>query len=201
MGTENDGRIALDLTGSLWEQVYSVSPLVLVGSLEASGELNLAPKHMAMPLGWGPYFGFVCRSEHTTYRNIERRREFTVTYPLPDEVVLTSLAASPREGDDTKPALAAHSTLEPVAVKTPLFANGYLFLECRLHEIIDGFGPHGLITGQVVAARARRDALRLQGADSQDTLAESPLLVFLSPDRFAVIRESRSFPFPKGFQR
>lgn len=193
--------VSLDLEGSPWEQVFTVAPLVIVGSVEASGALDLAPKHLAMPLGWGRYFGFVCREEHSTYRNIRRRREFSVTYPVAGELLLTSLAASPREADDTKPALSVHPTLEPERIATPLFAGGYLFLECRLHRIVDGFGPHSLIAGEIVAARARRDARRLLEIDEDAVVRRTRLLAFVSPSRFAEIHDSRSFPFPKGFRR
>lgn len=191
----------LDLAGSPWEQIFTVAPMVIVGSLESSGELNLAPKHLAMPLGWGCHFGFICCEAHSTYHNIRRQGEFSVTYPLADEVVLTSLAASPRDGDDTKPALLALPRLEPLRISTPLFASGYLFLECRLDRIIDGFGEHSLIAGEVVAARATRSARRLREVDEAEVVARTGLMSFLSPSRFTEIRESRSFPFPKGFRR
>lgn len=192
--------VSLDLAGSLWEQVFTVAPLVVVGSLEPSGALDLAPKHQALPLGWGNRFGFVCRPEHATYRNLRERGEFSVTFPIADEVLLTALAASPREDDDTKPALRALPTLDPVRISTPLFANGYLFLECRLDRIVDGFGEHSLIAGEIVAARARREALRLADLDEQEVVERTGLLVFVAPSRFAAIRESRSFPFPAGFR-
>ncbi|MEM9557495.1 MAG: flavin reductase [Acidobacteriota bacterium] len=193
--------VTLDPEGSPWEQVFTVAPLVLVGSLEPTGALDLAPKHLAMPLGWGRHFGFVCREEHSTYRNIRERREFSVTYPLADEVLLASLAASPREPDDTKPALRALPTLAPTVIETPLFAGGYLFLECRLDRFVDGFGPHSLITGEIVAARAARQARRLHELDEAAVIERTKLLAFLSPSRFAAIDESWSFPFPAGFHR
>lgn len=205
---------ALDLQGSPWQQVYTVAPLVIVGSLGEDDVLDLAPKHLAFPVGWGARFGFVCTPRHTTYRNIEERKEFSVTYPLADDVLLTSLAASPREPDDTKPALRAHPTLEATEIDTPLFAEGYLFLECRLDRIVDIGGEDAgdgaeddvagldsLILGQIVAARARRDALRLRDGQRAETVARLGLPVFLSPDRFARIGESRAFPFPAGFRR
>ncbi|NIQ57054.1 MAG: flavin reductase, partial [Gammaproteobacteria bacterium] len=53
-------------------------PLVLVGTREGEGAYDLAPKHMATPLGWGDYFCFVCTPEHRTYQNATREEEFTV---------------------------------------------------------------------------------------------------------------------------
>ena len=64
-----------------------------------------APKHMVSPLGWQNFFGFVCTPRHRTYQNIRREGAFTVTFPRPSQVVLTSLSAAPRDDDDVKPAL------------------------------------------------------------------------------------------------
>ena len=88
--------VTLDERAELWEQCFLVAPLVLVGSRDADGGYDFAPKHMATPLGWDRYFGFVCTPRHSTYRNVERRRAFTVTFPRPNQIVQTSLAASRR---------------------------------------------------------------------------------------------------------
>ena len=87
----------------IWERVFTVNPLVLIGTQERDGGYNLAPKHMAFPMGWENYFGFVCTPRHFTYHNARREGVFTVSYPRPTQVVLASLAASPREDDGAKP--------------------------------------------------------------------------------------------------
>lgn len=35
-----------------------VAPLVIIGSREPDGGFDLAPKHMAMPVGWQNYYCF-----------------------------------------------------------------------------------------------------------------------------------------------
>jgi hypothetical protein len=77
----------------------------------------------------------------------------------------------------------------------------YLYLECRLERILDGFGENSLIVGTVLAASAVEGALRRTEQDENDQIYGSPLLAYLSPGRFAVIRESTAFPFPAGFSR
>ena len=42
----------LDLSHPIWEQVYMVAPLIIVGTREPDGTYDLAPKHMAMPISW-----------------------------------------------------------------------------------------------------------------------------------------------------
>ena len=43
-GEEPRKLISLPVDYPIWERVFSVAPLVIVGSKEASGEYNLAPK-------------------------------------------------------------------------------------------------------------------------------------------------------------
>ena len=184
-----------------WERVFSVNPLVLVGTRERGGGYDLAPKHAAFPLGWGNFFGFVCTPRHNTYHNARREGVFTVSYPRPTQVVLTSLAAAPREGDGSKPLLDVLRTFPASEVDGVLVEDAYLFLECTLDRVVDDFGENSLICGRVVEAHVHRDYLRVSERDDQDLIHESPLLAYLSPGRYARITESYSFPFPAGFMR
>lgn len=193
--------IELSEHDDLWQSCFLVAPLVVVGSLSEDGALDFAPKHMAMPLGWDRYFGFVCTPRHTTYRNIRRTEHFTVSFPRPDQVLLAGLAAAPREEDDTKPSLAALPTIPAKVVDGAFLAGSSLCLECRLDRIVDGFGDNSLITGKVVAARVAAESLRVSDGDEQELLARSPLLAYLHPGRFASVGETLSFPFPAGFKR
>ena len=51
--TARQELIELAVGPELWQRVFAVAPLVLVGTKEAD-HYNFAPKHMAMPLGWWP---------------------------------------------------------------------------------------------------------------------------------------------------
>ena len=192
--------ISLDLAQPIWDRFLSVAPLVVIGTQEETGNYDLAPKHMAMPLGWDNYFGFICTPRHRTYQNIARERVFTVSFPRPDQVVLTSLAASPRCEDQVKPSLIALPTFPAIQIQGVFLKDAYLFLECQLDRIVDGFGDNSLIAGQIVAAHVQAEALRVSDQIDQDLLAQSPLLVYLPPSRYASLDHSFSFPFPKGFQ-
>ena len=97
--------VAVDTTVPVWEQFFTVAPLVLIGTREEDGSLDLAPKHMVTPMGWQNHFGFVCTPSHSTCTNIERTGEFTVSYPKPSQVLVASLAASPRDAENHKPVL------------------------------------------------------------------------------------------------
>jgi flavin reductase (DIM6/NTAB) family NADH-FMN oxidoreductase RutF len=202
MDTESAGRlIPLATDRPIWDRVFSVAPLVLVGSQEEGGGFNLAPKHLAMPLGWENHYCFVCSPRHRTYHNVRRHGAFTVSYPRLSEVLLASLAAAPRCEDRSKPTLLMLPTFPASAVDGVLVRGCYLFLECTLHTILDGFGPNSLLIGKVVAAAAHEDALRGEDRDEADQLFRFPLLAYLNPGRLAEIRQSMAFPFPEGFSR
>jgi len=192
--------VPLSTEAPLWSKVFLVAPLVLVGTLEDDGSVDVAPKHMAMPLGWQNRFCFVCSPRHATLRNAQARKAFTVSFPRPSQIVEASLAAGGRTENSTKPSLTALDTFPATAVDGPLVAGCSLYLECRLDRVIDGFGENVIVVGEIVAAAAAEDAVRLSDSDDADVIAASPLLAYLSPGRFAVVEDSRSFPYPVDFR-
>jgi flavin reductase (DIM6/NTAB) family NADH-FMN oxidoreductase RutF len=192
--------VALPPKGSLWERVFTVAPLVLVGTREGDG-YDLAPKHMAMPLGWDGLYAFVCSPRHATYRNACRERAFTVSFPRAEHVVGVSLAASARREDGTKPGLEALKVFPATKVDGVLVEGCALYLECALVRVVDGFGDAVLVVGRVVAASAPEWALRSHDGDDAEIVHARGVLAFLAPGRFADVRESRSFPFSVDFAR
>lgn len=193
--------LSLDPKDPIWSSFFTVSPLVLIGTLDESREFNFAPKHMAMPIGWDNYFGFVCTTVHSTYHNVKRESAFTVTYPRPTQVVLTSLAATPRDDDNFKPSLLSLPIFTAREVEGSFVKDGYIFLECKLDRFIDGFGRNSLIIGAVVAAHVHPDALRDSEGDDGELILNMPLLAYLEPGRFSRISETFTFPFPRDFKR
>lgn len=200
MPTDDDNLIPLATDRPIWDRFFGVFPLVIVGTRE-DDRYNLAPKHLAIPMGWENYFAFVCSPRHSTYVNIRRHGVFTVSYPRPSEVLTASLAAAPRCEDLSKPSLLVLPTFPASVVDGVLVKGCYLYLECTLHTILDGFGPNSLIIGTVVAATAHEDALRAEDRDEADQLFQFPLLAYISPGRLAEIRQTTAFPFPTGFSR
>jgi flavin reductase (DIM6/NTAB) family NADH-FMN oxidoreductase RutF len=191
----------LDVSQPIWDRFFTVAPLVLVGTMEENGEVDLAPKHMAFPMGWDNYFGFVCTPRHRTLQNAQRAGVFTVSYPRPSQLVLTSLAASPRCEADSKPIVSMLKTFPATTVDGVLVEDGYLFFECELERVVDGFGVNSLVTGRIVAAHVHQDALRGIDRDDAELLMQAPMLGYLYPGRFAVIDQTQAFPFPAGMQR
>jgi len=193
--------VEIDTTVPIWEQFFTVAPLVLVGSMDPDGALDLAPKHMVTPMGWQNYFGFVCTPRHATCSNIERTGVFTVSYPKPSQVLITSLAASPRQGDCGKPVIHYFKTFPARQIEGQFIEDGYLFFECRHYKTIDGFGENCLITGEIVAAYGDDSFLRHPEGDDQETIHHAPLFAYLAPGRFAEIDHSNAFPFPESMKK
>jgi len=193
--------IKLDVGEPIWDHFYFVAPLVVVGTKEGDN-YDLAPKHMAMPMGWDNYFGFVCTPRHQTYHNIKKEGTFTVSFPRPNHVLMASLAASHRCDDPVEKPIIQELETFPSEITDGIFLKeSYLYLECELDRFIDGFGVNSLITGKIISARVDHDAMRSSDEDDQKRIFDSPLLAYLQPGRFTSIKETFAFPFPAKFER
>lgn len=199
--TGSPALVSLGAEHPIWNRFFHVAPLIVVGTREPDGGYDLAPKHMAAPMGWGNFFGFVCTPAHGTYGNAMREGAFTVSYPRPSQVLAASLAAAPRCEGDEKPSLEALKTFPAHVVDGVLLEDAYLHLECETHQIVDGFDENSLITGRVVEAHVSAEAIRRSDVDDQDLLLRAPLLVYLAPGRYAEVSESFAFPFHAGWAR
>lgn len=195
--------VELPLSTPIWEQVFTVAPLVLIGTTEPDGTYDVAPKHMATPLGWADRYGFVCTRRHATYRNIERTGVFTVSFPFDRQALQAALAATRRDVGGTKPVLKALPTFPAKHVEGVLVHGCALFLECRLDRFVPGLDDEDaeLVVGRIVAAAARPETVRGPDVDDAELLRRLPLLAYLSKGRFASISETFSFPFPSEFSR
>lgn len=194
--SEHESMHPLDLNHPVWEQCYTVAPLVLVGTREGNA-YDLAPKHMVTPLGWDNYFGFVCTPRHRTYHNVMDTGVFTVSFPRADQVELVARTAAPRRKGEEKAAMEGLPTVPAQEIDGVLLEGAPLHLECRFDREVDRLGKHSLLIGRVTAARAREEILRAQSGAG---LKQLPLLAYLPPDRYAAISESEAFPFPEEFE-
>lgn len=202
MSTTLPGSLAtLSPSSGIWERVFTLNPLVIVGTRDLGRVADLAPKHLALPMSWEDYFGFVCTPRHRTYQNILRTRVFTVSYPKPTQLILASLSAAPRCDDGTKAELAALPLFEAQVVDGVLLRDAYLHLECRLDRLVENLGSNSLIIGKIAAAYADMEYLRDEARDDNELIHGSPLLAYLHPGRTARVSDSFSFPFPAGFKR
>ncbi|MEJ1222881.1 flavin reductase [Sediminicola sp. 1XM1-17] len=196
-----DHYISLDTDTPIWNQFFTVAPLVVIGSKEGS-KYDLAPKHMTTPIGSSNFFGFVCTPKHATYHNVKETGQFTVSFPLPEQIVLSSLSATPRCGESSseKHIIPSLPTVKATAVDALFLEHSYLYLECELFKVIDGFDDYSIITGKTIAAFVRHDYHRNTEKEDQEMINQHPLLAYIAHGRFASIAETYNFPFPKGFK-
>jgi len=198
--TGQQRRVQIPTDSPVWDRFFTVAPLVIVGTREGGGGYDFAPKHMAMPLGWHNYYCFVCSPTHATQHNVEATGEFTVSVPRPDQILQVSMAAGPRIEDGSQPTLAALETFPASTVDGVLVRGAYLWLECALERMLEGFGDNTLIIGRVLAASADERILRVSEPNDEGPIPHPPLLAYLSPGRFASVEQSSPFPFHVGFQ-
>lgn len=186
----------------VWQRFFMVAPLAVIGTIEGDA-YDLAPKHMVTPMGFDNYLGFVCAPDHGTYVNIRREGRFTVSFPKPDQTLITALSASPRQDEISKSqqVLDYLPTQMPPGTDIPFLAGSYLMLQCEHFRTIDGFGRNSLITGRILKAYVDKEYLRVSEKDEQQMLQEHPLLAYIAEGRFARVGNTLSFPFPKGFTR
>lgn len=185
----------------IWDRIFMAFPLVIVGTREEDGSYDLAPKHMAIPMSWENHFGFVCTPRHGTYHNVKREGVFTVSYPNPSQWLQASLTASPRSEDGHKHALELVETFPAEVVDGVLVVDSYLYFECELDRVIDDFAENSLIVGKIIAAHADSDMLRSDEQDDQELIYEHPILSYIHPGRFSEIKQTVTFPFPKGMKK
>ena len=194
--------IKLDLKEPIWNHVFTVAPLIVIGTKEGEN-YDLAPKNMASLIGDSNYFAFICTPNHATYQNIKKFKEFSVSFPIPDQVVLASLSASPRCENimDEKPILNELPTTKCNKIDAVILKDSYLYFECNRPKIIDGFEEHSIITGKIIEAYTDSAYLKVSDKDEQQQIFENPLLAYIAHGRFAKITETYNFPYPKGFKR
>lgn len=185
----------------LWDRVHLPSALTVVGTVDRNGSPNLATKHMAMPVSWGPWFGFVCDPSHQTWQNATATGSFTVSYLAPEQALTATMASAPRNQQDDKPTLATIET-RPASKLDGVYVDGCrMALECVLERVVDGLGGNGLLIGKVVAAHVDAEALRSAETDDAESIYTSPLLVYVHPHRFGVLQHTDALPLHAGFRR
>ncbi len=197
-----DNFISLNVKDTIWDHFYTVAPLVVIGTKE-NDVFDLSPKHMVTPIGFSNYLGFVCTPRHATYHNIKKEKNFTVSFVRPDQILLTSLSAIPRceENHFSKAIVEKIPTISAPKNDNIFIADSYVLFECTLYKIIDGFDDYSIITGQIDAAYVHKDYKIFSEVDQQKQIYDNPLLAYIAQGRFASIKETFSFPYPKDFHR
>ncbi len=193
--------ISLNVEENIWDHFYTVAPLVVIGTKEGD-VYDLSPKHMVTPIGFSNYIAFVCTPRHKTYHNVKKENSFTVSFIRPSQILLSSLSAIPRcEGNHYVKNIVENIPTIPTSKKDNIFiADSYVLFECTLFKIIDGFDSYSIITGKIDAAFVHKDYKIFSEVDQQKHVYDNSLLAYIAQGRFADIKETLSYPYPKDFQ-
>lgn len=190
-------KVDLKLDGFVGRFFFEPRGLALVSTLSPGGVPNLAPKTQVMPIGRGNYWAFACCARHHTYQNVQAEGEFVINLPGPELIRQAALAAVDVPPGADEIAAAGLTAMPSRALRAPSVAECRVSLECRLHQVPDGFGEESLIVGRVVAAVADEAFASTDPA----VLERCPLLVYVHPDYYAAVGRAERFRFPKGYKR
>ena len=141
-------RVFQEMPLDKWQ--WSPSPLpgqvVLVTSVNADGEVDIAPKSWVTMVSMGetPRMGFGCTMQHRTARNVMATGEFAIS--VPDESLAATVWGLPDVPDRSAVGL---TTIPGVAVTVPVIAECYAHIECELDQVVEFDGPEVFIVGAI----------------------------------------------------
>ncbi|MCL5266561.1 MAG: flavin reductase family protein [Bacteroidetes bacterium] len=167
-----------------WKPSPLVGQIVLVTTLNADGQSNIAPKSWISMMAFEPsLLALGCNRSHWTAQNILRSREFVVNIPgeeLAEIVWSTPMRPHPR------PVPSVGLTPIPAQkVKPPLVEECKAHLECVLNHQLT-FGDEIMFLGEVVAGSVDKAAL-----ESRDPYTYLKMVVFLEDRTFGVIEKGQ----------
>lgn len=150
-------KVAFDPDMNTWQPSVLPGQVVVVSTVNAAGEPNIAPKSgVTVAAAAEGVIAFRCNIEHTTYRNIAAQGEFVVN--IPGEP-LAERVWSLSETHGSERLRLAGLTLGPaLVVAAPIVEECRAHLECRLDDTKQ-FGSEIFVFGKIVSASMDDDCL------------------------------------------
>jgi flavin reductase (DIM6/NTAB) family NADH-FMN oxidoreductase RutF len=177
-------KVSLVLDKHAWKPSPLVGQIVLVTTLNADGQSNIAPKSWISIMAFKPpLLALGCNRSHWTAQNILRSREFVVNIPGEELVeVIWNTASRPHP----RPVQSVGLTPIPAQkVKPPLVEECKAHLECVLHHHLT-VGDEIIFLGEIVAVSIDKAVF-----ESRDPYSYLKMVVFLEDGTFGVIKERR----------
>lgn len=138
-------------------------PIVLVSTVDAQGEPNIAPKSWISMMAFrGPVLAFGCHRSHATARNAEEAGQFVVNFP--PEALVERIWAMPASHGAERIARSRLTLLPARQVAPPLIGECKAHLECKV-EAVTRMGAEVVIFGKVLAASIDEDCVGSSLAD------------------------------------
>lgn len=169
-------------------RLINPGPVVLL-TARHEDRINVMSAAWAAPLSKNPpQVGVAVHPARYTHELIEHSREFALNVPgraLAEAVVQLGSVSGRKVAD--KFALAGLTLAEPAVTRAPLIEDCLAWLECA---VVDTFrvGDHTLFVGEVLAARAEREAFGSTWLLADDRMMKP--LHHLGSNLFAVLEES-----------
>ena len=179
-------KISLDPAKETWHPSVLPGQVVLVSTIDPSGEPNFAPKSwITMAAFAGPVLAFGCNRGHCTCQNVMAQGEFVVNIP---DASLAERIWELADWHGAERRTRSGLTLRPATqVAPPLIEECRAHLECRL-DSVKYFGNEVLIFGRIVALSIDSDCL---GAEPADQYCALRPLFFLEDGLYGVIDSAR----------
>jgi flavin reductase (DIM6/NTAB) family NADH-FMN oxidoreductase RutF len=175
MAPTNDlHKVAIDLDKHAWHPSPLVGQVVIVSTVDAAGQPNIAPKSWITMVAFsGPILAFGCNTGHRTYRNAVATGDFVVN--VPGEKLVECIWGMPASHGAERIARSGLTLMTARHVSAPLIVECQAHLECRT-DAVQQYGDEVLIFGQVLGVSL--DAVCLSGSLVNRYAALDPI-VFL----------------------
>jgi len=168
---QRTAKIAFPVGKADWHPSVLPGPIVLVSTVDAAGEPNIAPKSWVSMMAFhGPVLAFGCHRSHATVRNAEAAGEFVVN--IPPEALAERIWAMPASHGAERIARSGLTLLPARRVAPPLIGECRAHLECTLKSVtrlgaeVVVFGPdRSRPTGMIILAAPEDKAREIAEAD------------------------------------
>jgi len=152
---QRTAKIAFPAGKADWHPSVLPGPIVLVSTVDAAGEPNIAPKSWVSMMAFhGPVLAFGCHRSHATARNAETGGEFVVN--IPPEALAERIWAMPASHGAERIARSGLTLLPARQVAPPLIGECRAHLECTLKSVTR-LGAEVVVFGTIVAASIDED--------------------------------------------
>ncbi|MHB9144592.1 MAG: flavin reductase family protein [Symbiobacteriia bacterium] len=172
------------MTARHWPVPGLPGPIVLVTTVDAAGNVNVAPKSW-IGMVTDKILVLGCTTQHHTGRNILATGECVLNLPADDLVEKIWAAEEFREPGPSEPEARGFTTLPSIEVAPPRIQECHTHLECRL-DSVKWFDEDCAFFLKVVAASADAEAVA-----RPDPVRYLRPIFFLNPGLYGTIEESR----------
>lgn len=172
-----------------WDLSPLAGPIVLITTLDVSGNVNVAPKSwISFVAANPPTLVIGCHRHHHTAQNLLATGECVLNFPASDHAAQTWNTHQFREPGPSECEARGFTPIPSMLVKPPRLQECRAHIEARL-ESVKWYGDECVLFVQVVAASV--DEAAFEKADPFSYLRP---IFFLGPGLYGVIEHSNQVP-------